>query len=106
MLDPSISPPSAAPLSPRSPSPPWNTPSFPSPDSSSEWKGPRGALLPVTGTPLEGARLVSGTGEDLGVVVGVQSDRRGQPKWIAFQEDATSEELPRLAPLKYVKSFE
>jgi len=36
----------------------------------------------------------------------VQSDRRGQPKWIAFQEDATSEELPRLAPLKYVKSFE
>jgi hypothetical protein len=50
--------------------------------------------------------LLSGTGEDLGVVVGVQADRFGNPKWLAFQEDPESGLPPRLAPLKFVKSFE
>ena len=60
--------------------------------------------MPATGSALEGARVVSGTGEDLGVVVGVQADRHGVPKWIAFVEDPASPR--RLAPLKFVKSFE
>jgi hypothetical protein len=77
----------------------------PSPPSSAE-AALRGAFVPATGSALEGARLVSGTGEDLGVVVGVQADRHGHPKWIAFMEDPASHETRRLAPLKFVKSFE
>lgn len=31
-------------------------------------------------------RLVSGTGEELGVVLGVVCDRFGLPKWLSFAE--------------------
>lgn len=60
--------------------------------------------MPVVGTPLEGARLVSGTGEDLGIVTGIQADRHGHPKWLAFEEEPGAPS--RLAPLKFVKSFD
>lgn len=33
-------------------------------------------------------RLVSGTGEELGVVLGVEDDRFGRPKWLAFAEES------------------
>lgn len=49
---------------------------------------------------------MSGIGEDLGVVVGVQADRHGRPKWLAFVEDPGATLPPRLAPLRFVKSFE
>ncbi len=62
-------------------------------------------MIPARGTPLEGARLLSGIGEDLGVVVGVQADRHGRPKWLAFVEDPASGHPPRLAPLRVVKRF-
>jgi hypothetical protein len=62
--------------------------------------------VPAAGSALEGARLVSGIGEDLGLVIGVQADRNGHPKWLAFVEDPAGALPPRLAPLKYVKSFE
>jgi hypothetical protein len=37
--------------------------------------------------------------------VGVQADRYGRPKWLAFLEDPASDLPPRLAPLRFVKSY-
>ena len=48
-------------------------------------------------------RLLSGTGEELGVVVSVETDRWGHPKHLRFREPGT-EDLRR-APLRFVLSF-
>ena len=46
---------------------------------------------------LVGLRLYSGTGEELGVVLGVQRDRMGHPKWLRFLEaDGAPERKVRL----------
>lgn len=47
---------------------------------------------------------MSGTGEELGVVIGIESDRFGRPKWLAFTEDATSP--PRKVRLDFVRGVE
>jgi hypothetical protein len=64
----------------------------------------RSAFVSSKGSELDGARLVSGTGEALGVVIGIQSDRAGHPKWLVFAEAPGA--APRLAPLRFVKRFE
>jgi len=43
----------------------------------------------------------SGTGEDLGEVVGVELDASGQPRKLAFRERAG--DAPRFVPLRYVR---
>lgn len=50
---------------------------------------------------LVGHRLRSGTGEELGVVVGVENDRFGRPKKLAFVEEGSAE--PRYVPLQFVR---
>lgn len=35
---------------------------------------------------MVGQRLYSGTGEELGTILGVENDRTGAPKWICFLE--------------------
>ena len=52
---------------------------------------------------LIGHRILSGTGEDLGVVVGIEPDRFGRPKKLAFLEDGAS--APRFVPLKFVRDI-
>lgn len=48
-----------------------------------------------------GWRVRSGTGEDLGVVVGVQFDANGRPRRLAFHEEGLDE--PRSVPLRFVR---
>lgn len=43
----------------------------------------------------------SGTGEDLGIVVGVQLDAAGRPRKLAFRE--RTGDAPRFVPLRYVR---
>lgn len=49
---------------------------------------------------MRGLRLLSGTGEDLGVVLGVENDRRGHPKWLSFTEDGVH---ARKVQLRFVR---
>lgn len=50
-----------------------------------------------------GLRLYSGTGEELGVVLGVQRDRMGHPKWLRFLEmDGAPERKVRLDFVRHV----
>lgn len=51
--------------------------------------------------PYVGLPLWSGTGELLGVVVGIDLDRWGRPKHLRFQEPGSTE--PRRAPLRVVR---
>jgi hypothetical protein len=53
---------------------------------------------------LLGFRLRSGSGEDLGVIVGVENDREGRPKKLAFLEDGARS--PRYVPLRYVRGID
>lgn len=48
-----------------------------------------------------GLRLVSGTGEDLGDVCGIEEDRWGRPKHLRFLERGTGHE--RRVPLRVVR---
>jgi hypothetical protein len=50
-----------------------------------------------------GHRVVSGTGEELGRVVGLVQDRDGRARKIAFLESDGSE--PRYVPLRYIRSI-
>ena len=47
---------------------------------------------------------MSGTGEALGIVLGIESDRFGHPKWISFAEDARSP--PRKVRLDFVRGVQ
>jgi hypothetical protein len=49
-------------------------------------------------------RLWSGTGEELGVVLGIESDRFGVPKWLTFQESPDTP--PRRVKLDFVRGVE
>lgn len=50
-----------------------------------------------------GLRLRSGTGEDLGVVLGVLCDRTGHPKWLRFLEaEGAPERKVRLDFVRHV----
>lgn len=49
-------------------------------------------------------RLCSGSGEDLGVVLGVLYDREGHAKWLRFREADDAPE--RKVRLDYVRSIE
>ena|SRR5438552_4510908 len=53
---------------------------------------------------LVGHRLLSGTGETLGVVVGVEPDRFGRPKKLAFVEEGSG--ATRYVPLQFVRGIE
>ncbi|HET6403253.1 MAG TPA: PRC-barrel domain-containing protein, partial [Candidatus Thermoplasmatota archaeon] len=51
----------------------------------------------------EGLTLVSGTGEELGVILGVLCDRTGRPKWLRFLEaDGAPERKVRLDVVRSV----
>jgi len=50
-----------------------------------------------------GYRVLSGTGEELGHVLGVENDREGRPKKICFVEQAGDE--PRYVPLRFVRDI-
>lgn len=50
---------------------------------------------------LAGMRLYSGTGEELGVVVGFESGRYGEPKKLVFTEDGGL--TRRVVPLRFVR---
>lgn len=53
---------------------------------------------------VRGLRVVSGTGEDLGIALDVESDRFGRPKWVRFVE---ADGLPpRRVQLRYVRGVE
>ena len=52
---------------------------------------------------LIGHRILSGTGEDIGVVVGVEPDRFGRPKKLAFLEEGAA--APRFVPLRFVRDI-
>lgn len=58
----------------------------------------------AVGVDVVGLRLFSGTGEWLGVVTGVQDDRWGRPKHLAFVERDGGE--PRRVPLRVVRRVE
>ena len=47
---------------------------------------------------------MSGTGEELGTILGIECDRFGRPKWLRFQEDAASPE--RKVRLDFVRRVE
>lgn len=47
---------------------------------------------------------MSGTGEELGVAVGIEQDRFGEPKWITFVEADGAP--PRKVKLRYVRSVD
>lgn len=47
-------------------------------------------------------RLVSGTGEELGTILGVQRDRAGNPKWLSFLE--APDAPPRKVRLDFIRS--
>jgi len=49
-------------------------------------------------------RIFSGTGEELGTILGVETDRFGDPKWIRFLEAANAP--PRKVRLDFVRSVE
>ena len=53
---------------------------------------------------LIGHRILSGTGEELGVVVGVENDRFGRPKKLAFLEAGAT--VARFVPLRFVRGIE
>lgn len=53
---------------------------------------------------LAGLRLYSGTGEELGVVVGVEIGRWGEPKKLVFTEDGGA--TRRVVPLRFVRRVE
>lgn len=53
---------------------------------------------------LLGHRILSGTGEELGVVVGVENDRFGRPKKLAFLERGSG--IQRFVPLRFVRDIE
>lgn len=59
-----------------------------------------------TPTPdlVVGKRLYSGTGEDLGIVLGVERDRMGHPKWLKFLEGPGAP--PRKVRLDFVRGIE
>lgn len=50
---------------------------------------------------VEGLRVVSGTGELLGIAVAIERDRHGQPKWLQFVE--TDGMPPRKVQLQWVR---
>ena len=60
---------------------------FPPPSSASE--------------KLQGLRLLSGIGEELGLVLGVEHDKFGHPKWLSFQEQGAA--APRRVRLDFVR---
>ena len=49
-------------------------------------------------------RVWSGTGEDLGTVLGVERDRFGAPKWLAFLE--APDAPPRKVRLDFVRGVD
>ena len=53
---------------------------------------------------LEGLLVVSGTGEELGRVVGIETDRWGVPKRLRFLEEPSG--ALRLVPLRYVRDVQ
>lgn len=52
---------------------------------------------------IVGYRVVSGTGEDLGLVIGIDHDANGRPRKIAFLEQPGDE--PRHVHLRFVRSI-
>lgn len=50
-----------------------------------------------------GYRVVSGTGEELGRVLGILNDREGRPKKVCFAERDGDE--PRFVPLQFVRDI-
>lgn len=48
-------------------------------------------------------RLVSGTGEELGTILGIEHDRHGQPKWLTFLE--TPHAPPRKVRLEHIRQI-
>lgn len=48
--------------------------------------------------------LWSGTGEKLGIILGVESDRFGVPKWLSFLE--TADAPPRKVRLDHVRGID
>lgn len=53
---------------------------------------------------LIGHKILSGTGEELGVVTGVENDRFGRPKKLVFRE--AGESATRFVPLRFVRGIE
>lgn len=51
-----------------------------------------------------GYRVLSGTGEELGHVLGVENDRDGRPKKLCFVEHDGDE--PRFVPLRFVRDIQ
>ena len=67
------------------------------------------STLPRSDTTLEpapftGFPVLSGTGEDLGVALGVEHDRFGRPKWLSFQEEPGA--APRRVKLDFIRSVD
>lgn len=63
-----------------------------------------GAWSPWPGIrSVQGLRVLSGTGEDLGSAIGIVADRDGYPKWLAFTEDGVH---PRKVQLRWVRSVD
>lgn len=90
MQDPLISPPSEAfpppLLPPQAPPSSLSHPSLPEAPTTPPETATGTRASPASDPEWAGRRLYSGTGEDLGVVLGVLRDRAGHPKWLRFVE--------------------
>ena len=53
---------------------------------------------------LVGRRILSGTGEELGVIVSVEPDRFGRPKKLVFIEEGSGAQ--RFVPLRFVRDVD
>ena len=52
---------------------------------------------------MQGLRVLSGTGEDLGLALGIERDRHGHPKWLSFTEDGVH---VRMVQLRWIKGVD
>jgi hypothetical protein len=88
---------------PSLPPPATRAPAPSRPDRTRTGPLPTGSrrAYPARHDGLEGWRVLSGTGEDLGVVVGIEHDAFGRPKKLAFVESEGDE--PRFVPLRFLR---